>query len=86
MTRATGSGTGAEIITVGDTSYFTDGMGIIEGDTIRIGRDAEAKSVRILDATHLKLDRWVTWQAGAAVSLPYVGEASDLGALEHRAK
>jgi len=89
LTRATADGAGREL-PVEDARYFYDGFGIPgeHGDLILIGE--ATNPVRIVKAdiekNLLTLDTEVAWQAGDGVTLPYVGEAPDLGAYEVNAQ
>lgn len=78
-TRSSGSGTTVPVV---DAGYFTDGMGIISGDIVRVG----TQEVRVtgIDYTNntLTVDRSISWSANAAVNLPYAGNAPDPGAHE----
>ena len=78
VTTSMGSGT---TIQVSDSGYFTDGMGLTSGDTIRIG-SAEVSVVDIPSATTIVVDTSVSWESGTGVYFPYEGSAPDLGALE----
>ncbi len=86
LTRATGSGTGREM-PVEDARYFFDGFGLEgePGDVIAVGASKTLARVRTADITKnvLTLDREVTWKAGDPVSLPYDGNAPDIGAFQH---
>ena len=78
-TRSSGSGT---VVPVYDVGYFTDGMGIIQGDTIMVG--TQQARITSIDYTNnnLTVDRSISWSANAAVNLPYAGNAPDPGAYE----
>jgi hypothetical protein len=57
----------------------------VVGDMIQIGKGRQARLAKVLeivDSTHIRLDREVTWQAGDWVSFPFQGEAPDIGAYE----
>ncbi|MGI5820002.1 MAG: PKD domain-containing protein [Armatimonadota bacterium] len=91
LTWAMGSGTGREL-PVGDGRWFYDGFGIEgeEGDIIAIGSgdtiaQIERVELRYYQPAILHLDREVTWENGMPVSLPWAGDAPDIGALEHGA-
>ncbi|HUT88215.1 MAG TPA: hypothetical protein VMY37_01850 [Thermoguttaceae bacterium] len=83
------SGSGREIA-VDDARPFYDGFGIPgeQGDLVFIGpKKQQAIVTRAdLDAGVLALDRDLAWEAGDGVSLPYAGDAPDLGAFEHGAE
>jgi hypothetical protein len=69
---------------VEDARYFTDGMGLIEGDLIRVGAN---EPVRVLDIDYLTgaitLDQAIQWGANEGVSYPYSGQAPDMGMFEY---
>ncbi len=88
LARAVGSGTGREL-PVNDGVPFYDGFGIDgeQGDVIAIGRgdnlaQIERVELRYWQPAILHLDREVTWEDGVPVSLPWAGEAPDIGAYE----
>ncbi|MFH1146881.1 MAG: hypothetical protein V1736_04155 [Pseudomonadota bacterium] len=75
------SGTGSSL-TVADARYFTDGFGIVTGDTIRVGDDtAVIKKIDYANNT-ITLDKTVSWEKGHPVSLAYSGSRPDIGAFE----
>ncbi|MFP4248908.1 MAG: right-handed parallel beta-helix repeat-containing protein [Armatimonadota bacterium] len=89
LTWAMGEGTGREL-QVADGRWFYDGFGIDgeQGDLIAIGSGEnlariERVELRYYQPAILHLDREVTWEDGMAVSLPWTGEAPDIGAFEH---
>jgi hypothetical protein len=86
LTRAVGDGEGSTI-TVEDPHYFFDGFGIEGevGDLIAVGAPEQtARVVQVdLEDSRLVLDRSLTWSDGDPVSLPWTGEAPDIGAFEH---
>ena len=86
LTVTTRSGKGM-VLPVADAVYFFDGFGIEgeKGDLIMIGKEKEiARVVKAnLEKNELTLDREVNWLVNATVSLPYSGNAPDLGALQY---
>ncbi len=83
LTSAVGSGSGSTI-TVEDARYFTDGVGIIDGDEIMIGDSTTAVVTdRDIDNNQLTLDKSVSWSDGDQVTLAYLGNAPDIGAFEY---
>ncbi len=81
LTVTTAAGTG-KVITVADALFFTDGYGLIAGDTIRVG-DAKAKIIDVDYAgNRLTVDSEITWAEGEKVWLDFIGAAPDLGAFE----
>ena len=64
ITSASGSGTS---FVVADPLYFTDGMDIISGDTIRIGSQTAVIMAINYNTKVLTLDRTVSWIQGGAL-------------------
>jgi hypothetical protein len=81
ITSNTGNGT---TIIVADANYFTDGWGIIEGDTIQL--EGQATTAKILNINYqaktIILDKTVFWVQGQGISLAYSGSAPEIGAYE----
>ena len=69
-------------MTVQDALFFCDGFGIAPADQIRVG----AERVKVVLVDHAKnlvrVDRAITWAAGAKVTLDYAGTAPDVGSIE----
>ena len=91
LARAVGAGQGRRM-PVNDGRCFYDGFGIHgeQGDLIALGKgDNLARIERVELRYHqpaiLHLDREVAWQDEMPVSLPWTGEAPDLGAYEYGA-
>ena len=89
LTRTRLGGRGREL-PVDDGRYFYDGFGISgeTGDRVAIGTgDRIARIEKVLlnyyQPDLLVLDREMEWEAGDPVSLPWSGEAPDIGAYEH---
>jgi hypothetical protein len=86
VTTATGAGTASDIIKVANAYYFTDGNGMITGDTVQIGKGPQAQTVQVVevvDEKTLRLDKKVSWKEGDWVTSPFKGEAPDIGAYEY---
>ncbi|MFP3904464.1 MAG: PKD domain-containing protein, partial [Armatimonadota bacterium] len=88
LTWAIGSGTGRKL-PVDDGMPFYDGFGIEgeQGDWIAVGSgdnvaQIERVELRYYQPAILHLDREITWDNRAPVSLPWAGEAPDIGAFE----
>lgn len=85
LANATESGTG-RALPVTDARPFYDGFGIPgeQGDLIFVGpRKAQARVVRADTGLNLlHLDRPLAWGKGDSVTLPYSGQAPDIGAYE----
>ncbi len=85
VATAVGTGTESDTITVTNAYYFTDGNGIIPGDRVQIGRGPAAQTaavVKVVDDRAMKLDRKVSWKPDDWITLPFVGDAPDIGAYE----
>lgn len=82
LTTTLGSGQGT-IVPVVDARYFSDGMGVVDGDQIQVGTNQIASVLNVNYQTNaITVDRSITWDAGEGVSYPYQGVAVDMGALE----
>lgn len=88
LTLAIGHGRGC-VLPVSDGRPFFDGFGIEgeTGDLIAVGTPHQLARIRHVELRYyqpalLHLDREVTWQDGAPVSLPWTGNAPDLGAYQ----
>lgn len=86
LTHAVSSGKG-RVVSVSDAFFFYDGFGIEGevGDTIAIGSPDQIARVVKVDRNNneLTLDRDVHWDEGDPVSLPWGGDAPDIGAFEY---
>lgn len=85
LTQTTGDGTETDLLAIEYAWSFSDGHGVLSGDTIQVGRAALARFARVVevvDKTHLRLDRKVSWKDGEWVTYPFKGEAPDVGAYE----
>lgn len=83
LTRTTGSGSG-NVITVLDAGYFTNGFGVVPGDSIKVGANSPI-TVTEVDYTKktVAVDKNISWSKGDGVSYPYSGSTPDLGAYEY---
>jgi hypothetical protein len=81
LTTATAGGSGSRL-PVADSSYFCDGFGLIGGDALMVAGGGTARVIAIPDSHTLILDRDLTWDKGAGVSLVYQGEGPDIGVFE----
>jgi parallel beta-helix repeat protein len=81
LTQTTAAGSGMTV-PLGDARYFTDGLGLLAGDTVRIGEvTAVVKKVDYTDNT-ITVDRQIIWKRGDSVSYLYSGTKPDRGAKE----
>ncbi len=85
LTQAVNAGTNSVTLRVGDAGYFTDGMGVIDGDMIQMaGKTNTARVVGIdYGSNTVMLGSPLSWSVGTGVSLPYRGSAPDQGACEY---
>lgn len=91
LTFATNGGTNSTTLKVDRASFFQDGY-CVSGecvntpDSIVVGSNPPVQIVSIDDANNvITLATPITWLAGAAVTLPYVGGTPDAGAYEYGA-
>lgn len=84
LTRTTNAGTGATVLAVEDSGYFSDGEGLVAGDLIQL--EGQDRAVRVAAVDHaartLTLAEPLTWTAGTGVALPYAGARPDPGMYE----
>lgn len=81
LATCTNAGSGSTALELDDALWFTDGLGILEGSTIRIG-DQTAVLTEITDANNIVLDRAMTWSIGDGITYDFLGNAPDIGAIE----
>ncbi len=82
ITSTTGSGVS---FVVDDALYFTDGMGIIDGDIIQI--EGQTQTARITGVNYttntITVNTTLSWTQGDGLALAYDGAAPDQGYIEH---
>lgn len=80
VVSSNGSGTA---FNVDDAGYFTDGYGIVPGDTIRVG--AHTATITSIDyaSNRISTKNSISWQNGDPVSLAYNGSRPDIGVYEY---
>ena len=81
ITSASGTGT---TFTVGDAQFFTDGFGMVPGDTIQFqgtGQTAVIQQV-LWNSNTITLTSPVTWTQGQGIALPFSGAAPNFGACD----
>jgi hypothetical protein len=89
LTKAVNAGINSVTLIVDRASYFQDGYCLSgeclnTADSIVVGNSAPVKIVAINDATNtITLASAVTWAVNAPVTLPFSGNAPDMGALEY---
>ncbi|MFQ5964718.1 MAG: hypothetical protein ACE5KZ_10565 [Candidatus Scalinduaceae bacterium] len=80
QTSSFGSGT---TMNVEDALYFTDGLGIIEGDLIQLEGQTQTARITNISGNTITLDTPLSWNNNQGVSLAYNGSAPDIGAYEY---
>ena len=76
------SGSTGTTVSLEDASYFHDGFGVADGDTVQIG-SVKRLVVDVNYSTNvITVDSPATWTAGTPVSLPYAGSKPDIGPSE----
>lgn len=78
-TKSGGSGT---VVPVLESWYFSNGMGLQSGDTVRIGDETVLLTDVEYDNHTLIIDRSISWTPNAPVSYDYAGSNPDPGAFE----
>lgn len=81
LTTASGSGN-TKRLPVHDSLYFSDGNGLLPGDTIQLQGTTQTATVVAIDrvANILTLSVPLTFSSGQGVALAYAGAAPDVGA------
>ena len=80
VTSATGNGNS---FTVVDAGFFTDGYGIAEGDSIRVGAQSQATIANInYDSDTIDVDTPISWAMGDSVVLAHQPPVPAIGAYE----
>ena len=82
LTYTTSSGSGTQV-QVMDALYFSDGKGIIPADKIRI--NGQAVTIIHIDYKNnlLEIAESLSWDEGTPVTLDYLGDGLDMGAIEY---
>jgi parallel beta-helix repeat protein len=81
LTQTDSAGSGTNVV-VKDARYFSDGKGLISGDTINIGLNIVTITAINYAGNSLIIDRSINWNKGDGVSFPYNGSGPDKGAFE----
>jgi len=82
LTSTVGKGKG-NVVTASDPLYFSDGFGLIEGDSIRIGKNSPLRIISIdYDSGKISLSGTAKWKNGDPINLNYKGYAPDIGPYE----
>lgn len=82
LTQTNGSGSG-KVIPVNEAWYFSDGLGLQDGDLIHVGSNDPVRIVNVDYANNLvTVDQSIAWQDQNSVSYVFKGNAPDIGAFE----
>lgn len=86
LTTTTAGGTAVTSIPVADVGYFSDGFGLIAGDSIELHSHGTITVVTAKSATQgpgtLTVSPAVTFNNGEGIDLVYTGLGPDIGAIE----
>ncbi len=83
LTKTVGQGHG-KVLRLEDAGYFFDGYGLIKGDRLQVGTNAPVLIVHIdYSINEVRLEQPIAWEDGDMASLPYYGEAPDMGIFEY---
>lgn len=82
LTQTLNAGSGT-LITVAEAWYFSDGLGLQDGDLIRVGANPPVRVIGVDYKNHqIRVDTAISWQANAAVNYDYAEGGPDIGAVE----
>lgn len=81
LTTVTSTG-GGNRIPVDDPYFFSNGLGVIDGDVIRVGANTVRVTEVDLAAKTLTVDKSISFTAGDPVNLNFNGAGPDIGAIE----
>lgn len=79
LATVTAAGSNTSRVSVDDALWFQDGMGVVEGDRVLIGRNAAVTVRKVVDRGTLELASPVTVAAGDGVTLEKAGQGADIG-------
>lgn len=85
ITYATGTGTDRDTISVKYARSFNPRSAASAGDGVQIGKGKDwqyAEVLEVVDGTHLKLNKKVSWKDGDWVTFPFKVKAPDISANE----
>ena len=81
LTRTISAGNGTSVKVL-DALFFSDGMGVVAGDILRIGKE-RVKVVKVDYPNHIiQVDQKIRWKKDEGVTLSFTGKAPDIGAFE----
>jgi hypothetical protein len=79
LSVVTQSATDATLIQVDDALFFSDGLGLIPGDSIIIGQNSPLRVLQVVDDTTLMVDRASDVSVGDRIYLGGAGTHPDIG-------
>jgi hypothetical protein len=84
LATTTSSGENETVLSVDDAGWFSDGFGIVSGDTVQLAGQTDRAIILSVDydAGTLTVDRPLSWTTGQGVSLKYYHSGPDIGACE----
>ncbi len=87
LANTTNAGANSTVMKVDDARWFTNGFGIVTGDSIQLDGQLETALIVSVNYTsnELTLDSPLSWNTGQGVSLAFIGSKPDLGAFEYNA-
>lgn len=84
LAHTTAAGTSTTKIPVDDPYFFTDGFGMVPGDSIKVGSNSPVTIAAIDDTNKiLTVATPISFASGDNVDLPFSGTAPDIGAIQH---
>jgi hypothetical protein len=85
LTTTNNSGENSTVMQVDDAGWFSDGFGLVSGDTIQLEDEEDQAVIKSIDypARLLTLDRSLSWHSGQGVTIKYIGKGPDIGAFEY---
>jgi hypothetical protein len=83
LTKCNGSGSSSTSVTVYNSRYFSDGMGLQDGDRIIVGSNDPVTVTNVNYSTHvLTVDTAISWNDDDPVNYEYAGAGPNIGAEE----
>jgi hypothetical protein len=85
LTTTTNTAENSTVMQVDDAGWFSDGFGLVSGDTIQLEDEEDHALIISIDypARLLTLDRSLSWHSGQGVTIKYNGKGPDIGAFEY---
>lgn len=83
LTFTKGSGSGTQI-NVDRSWFFSDGMGLIDGDIISLGQNQIATVIKVdHQINQITIDRELSWNDNTSVNYQFFDDGPDIGAYEY---